>query len=225
MSEICNDKFLTTDASGLPPRDNISIPDDVDEPLNVEKENEENKTSCSQNSNTIPDRAQKPTKPKPRAYSNNKATHKSTKVINVSNSSGVHIGNVHNYSLFTNGSKDKENDSFKNKHSQTAGAEVRTPEVKQILSSEKLMKRGHIDIVATHLGGGWRDVGMKLGYSNGQLDHFYADFKHIGTKEVVYQLLLDWTRTNPQECHIGKLTTILWESDQYDVVHRLVQNV
>lgn len=112
----------------------------------------------------------------------------STKVINVSNSSGVHIGNVHNYSLFTNGSKDKENDSFKNKHSRTAGAEVRTPEVNQILSSDKLMKRGHLDIVATHLGEGWRDVGMKLGYSNGQLDHFYADFKHIGTKEVNIQV-------------------------------------
>lgn len=75
MSQICNDKSITTDASGLPPRDNIPVPDVVHESLNLDKENEENKMSSSQNNNTIPDKGQKPSKPKPRVHSNNKATH------------------------------------------------------------------------------------------------------------------------------------------------------
>lgn len=135
----------------------------------------------------------------------------STKVINVSNSHGVHIGNVHNYSLFTNGSK--ESDSSKNNHSRTANAEVRTPEVNKILSSDKLMKREHLDIVATHLGEGWRDVGMKLGYSNGQLDHFYADYKHIGTKEVHIQIfffVLIWVSREQSEIGLRlHMTTVV----------------
>lgn len=61
---------------------------------------------------------------------------------------------------------------------------LRTTEVDQFLSKQELVQREDIDYVSTHLGLSWRDVGLRLGYSEGQLDHFYADNKDIGVKEV-----------------------------------------
>lgn len=37
---------------------------------------------------------------------------------------------------------------------------------------------------------------------------------------MIYQCLLDWTRNEPDEATVSKLSRILWENDQKSVVQR-----
>lgn len=74
--------------------------------------------------------------------------------------------------------------------------------------------------VSTHMDEGWRDVLRALNYSDGQISQFYENHSKDGVKEVIYQCLLDWTRIEPDDATLSKLSQVLWNNSQKDVVQR-----
>lgn len=92
-------------------------------------------------------------------------------------STNVHIGSTNYYSVCPESTKTKKNNW------ESCDSE-RTYDVNRLLDSKLLISREHIDIISTHLGASWREIGKALGYSNGQLDNFQEDNKTSGNKEV-----------------------------------------
>lgn len=46
------------------------------------------------------------------------------------------------------------------------------------------LEHPEMDVIATHLGKDWRSVARDLGYSNGEIEHFFEDNFAYGVKEV-----------------------------------------
>lgn len=55
-----------------------------------------------------------------------------------------------------------------------------------MMLSDATLEREVIDLIATHLGEGWRGVIRHLGFSEGELDQMVEDHHHQGVKEVHY---------------------------------------
>lgn len=138
--------------------------------------------------------------------------------IFVVNSQQVHFGTVNNYNYSTSTSECKESKSHNDEISCTT-------EIKRVLNCRALASKTHCELVAEHLGLAWRNIGLKLGYTNGQLDRFYEDNKTNGLKEVIYQMLLDWMQEGADQATLGRLAIILWDSQQKIIVQRLVKFV
>lgn len=86
-------------------------------------------------------------------------------------------------------------------------------------SAEPLQHR-HMDLVATHLGEGWRDIIRLLGFSDGQIEQMYEDHYARGIKEVIYGFLLDWQRNEEHAC-VGQLVKLLWRHGRRECVYIL----
>lgn len=86
-------------------------------------------------------------------------------------------------------------------------------------SSEPLSHRP-IDVVATHLGEGWRDIVRQLGFTDGQIEQMMEDHYVKGVKEVIYQFLLDFKR-NDDNATIGYITRLLWKNGRRECVYQL----
>lgn len=99
-----------------------------------------------------------------------------TKIVNVVNCSGVHVGPVFNYKFASNDECPKSN--YPDKYV------PRTNQINKLLESRTIVTRDHIGIISLHLGSSWRDIGSKLGYSKGELDNFFEDNKRTGLQEV-----------------------------------------
>lgn len=80
----------------------------------------------------------------------------------------------------------------------------RTEEIDQILANNNAVTTEHINFVSTHLGEEWRAVGKNLGYSKGQMDHFYADNKDTGVKEVTDFIYLETSYTTYDNNELDK---------------------
>lgn len=94
--------------------------------------------------------------------------------MNIENSSGVHVGNTYNYTYNSEGPK-----------TTNCQDEVeRSYEINRLLDSRTILNQEHIDVISRHTGKSWRDIGIRLGYSKGELDNFYEDNKEHGLKEV-----------------------------------------
>lgn len=66
----------------------------------------------------------------------------------------------------------------------------KTRTIEKLLKSDKEIDHPEMDVVSTHLGEDWRSVARDLGFSNGEIDHFYEDNFAFGVKEVRKGFLL-----------------------------------
>lgn len=131
-------------------------------------------------------------------------------IINISNSNGpIHVGDSIVYNL-NNDKSEKSVIKIKE-----------TDAIKTLKQSNVPLQRDDLLFVATHMNESWKDAIRQLNYSEGQIEQFYLDYREISTKEVIFQLLLDWSRNKPEEATIGTLCSILWDNCQQDVVKRL----
>lgn len=80
-----------------------------------------------------------------------------------------------------------------------------------------------MNIVATHLGEGWRDVVRHLGFSDGQIEQMYEENHAKGIKEVIYQFLLDYSR-NEDDASLGHLSRVLWKCGNRECVYILKEH-
>lgn len=60
----------------------------------------------------------------------------------------------------------------------------KTRTIELLLKSDQPLEHPDMDVIATHLGEDWRSVARDLGFSNGEIDHFYEDNFAYGVKEV-----------------------------------------
>lgn len=67
-----------------------------------------------------------------------------------------------------------------------------------------------MDVISTHLGENWRCLFRSLGFSDGQIDQTKEDFYVNGVKEVIYRLLLDYSRNN-DDASLGHIVKIMWK--------------
>lgn len=67
-----------------------------------------------------------------------------------------------------------------------------------------------MDVISTHLGENWRSLFRHLGFSDGQIDQMKEDYYINGVKEVIYRLLLDYSRNN-DDASFGHITKIMWK--------------
>lgn len=109
-----------------------------------------------------------------------------------------------------------------------------------MMKSEMDLEHPIMDVIASHLGEDWRSVVRDLGFSNGEIDHFYEDNFAYGVKEVssldlvgscrltvtsapqvIYKILSEW-RQREEEPHLGKICQVLWSRDIHrEVVYKL----
>ncbi|XP_066296037.1 tumor necrosis factor receptor superfamily member 21-like [Branchiostoma lanceolatum] len=76
------------------------------------------------------------------------------------------------------------------------------------------------DAIAADIGGVWKALGRRLGFSDGNLDCFQND--HTYLREIVYQMLRKWINENREEATRGKLADALVEVDKGDVARTLL---
>lgn len=86
----------------------------------------------------------------------------------------------------------------------------------QILDTEAML------IIAENLGKGWENVFRKLKISDGKIEQFTMEHTVKGLKEVIYQLLLDWTQRE-ENATLGVIINVLW-IEHWDVVYILKLN-
>ncbi|CAG9816554.1 unnamed protein product [Phaedon cochleariae] len=135
------------------------------------------------------------------------ATTASAVIINVNNSKSVHVGDthVHNY----NGLEKQKKTEI-----------IETAAIRSLKMNAKLLTRDDLLFVASHIDSSWKDVARDLHFSEGQISQFISDHHQSGTKEVIFQVLLDWYQNTPDEATVSNLSTILWKNNQKDVVKR-----
>lgn len=128
-------------------------------------------------------------------------------VYQFNHANGIHIGN--NFTINQNITQDHNpedrseledddsgkqdeaasSESTKVRKAQPNSKELRkkypkTRTIELLLKSETDLDHFAMDIIATHLGEDWRSVARDLGFSNGEIDHFYEDNFAYGVKEV-----------------------------------------
>ncbi|XP_067002410.2 protein immune deficiency [Anabrus simplex] len=200
---------LTTDSVPEPPRENSGVePPKENASYNHvksgmkedknEKKKKETKEKSSKKSKTPP---KKPEFPYPFAVP--------TTTVNITGNR-VQLGNVINITVNPQTSKPSPERMEKPVEKPKAVAEL--------IKSSDTATEDDLDIVACHVGYGWKSLGKKLGFSEGQLEQFEenrerdkADFK-----EMVYQMLLDWKQSKDNKATVGILCHSLWKTRQYD---------
>lgn len=129
-------------------------------------------------------------------------------IINISNSNGIHVGDKYVYNV--------------NERSEKNQVRIKETEaVNALKKSQTPLNRDDLLFVAEHMNESWKDTMRELNFSEGQIEQCVLDHHHMGTKEVIYQLLLCWTQSNPEKANFGVLCTTLWNSNQQDTVMRL----
>ncbi|XP_034477140.1 protein immune deficiency [Drosophila innubila] len=153
-------------------------------------------------------------------------------VMNFSNASNLHFGSVYNFNK--NLSANSSRKSSTSNTEEGAAAVTMSPDGKRQLPRKTVsivtMMQSQdepdvrlLDTVATHLGEGWKQVMRQLGHSEGQIEQAIIDHQmHGNIKEVIYQLLLQWLRgADDGVATVGRLTTLLWETQHRECVQRM----
>ncbi|KAJ8926875.1 hypothetical protein NQ314_020726 [Rhamnusium bicolor] len=201
----CNDD-LTTDALPSPLRDENQNSRQIssDESNNKETQfDEEIHTNSSRTSYR---------KTKTRGFTKVKRASPATayaSIININNSKDVHVGAKITYNLNNRSENTPEKADV-----------VETNAIKSLRINTDILTRNDLLFVSTHMDETWQDVARALNFSDGQIQQFLINHKHSGIKEVIYQVLLDWSQNEPTEATVGNLANVLWENNQRDVVKR-----
>ncbi|KAH8372013.1 hypothetical protein KR093_009743 [Drosophila rubida] len=153
-------------------------------------------------------------------------------VMNFSNASNLHFGSVYNFNQNLSASSSRK--SSTSATDEGAAALTLTPDGKRnlprktvsivsMMQSEAEPDMRILDVVATHLGEGWKQVMRELGHSEGQIEQAIIDHQaHGNIKEVIYQLLLQWVRgADDGDATVGRLTKLLWDQQHRECVHRM----
>ncbi|KAJ8923653.1 hypothetical protein NQ315_010233 [Exocentrus adspersus] len=135
-------------------------------------------------------------------------------IININNSSQVHVGSQITYTILNGSEKTDEEPKI-----------AETTAIKVLKGSISALTTDDLLFVATHMNVNWRDVARALKFSDGQIDQFHSEYKECGLKEVIYQFLLDWCQNEPKEATVGNLASLLWHHNQRDVVRRWSENL
>lgn len=129
-------------------------------------------------------------------------------IININNSNGIQVGDQYVYNV-------------NNKSEKPLKKVKETCAIRELKKCQTLLVRDDLLFIATHMNELWKDTIRELHYSDGQIEQFVIDHHLLGTKEVIFQLLLSWTQNEPAEASFGNLCTVLWNNNQQDVVKRL----
>lgn len=172
-----------------------------------------NETYLSPQSNLSYGTKKKPSpKSMPKSSKNKKEKKKSpeTVVYQISHSNGIHIGPDLKMTILHNSPSTKAQPAPKENKNTRA-----------LLESKQQVTRDHIRLIAPHVGQNWKEVGRTLKLTDGRLEQIEQDHYKEGMKEVVYQILLEWMRSNGSDARIGELTKALWISFEYSAVRKL----
>lgn len=77
-----------------------------------------------------------------------------------------------------------------------------------MMKSKEPVNERVMDVISTHLGENWRCLFRSLGFSDGQIDQMKENYYINGVKEVIYRLLLDYSRNN-DDASLGHITKIM----------------
>lgn len=129
-----------------------------------------------------------------------------------SNVNNLHLGSRRVYN-FGGGTAPKNSDApQKRKKTRTIDAMLRSNEKLSIWMLREISR---------HLGEHWQFVMRDLGFSDALIYQFRVDYMlDGGIQEVIYQLLLDWTR-NDDNPTLGKITKALWKLEHYETVQAM----
>lgn len=89
-----------------------------------------------------------------------------------------------------------------------------------MMRSNEPINQRVMDVISTHLGENWRVLFRSLEYSDGQIDQMNYDFHIDGVKEVIYRLLLDYSR-NHDDASLGHITKVMWKLNFRECVQKL----
>ncbi|EDV36025.1 uncharacterized protein Dana_GF12765 [Drosophila ananassae] len=150
-------------------------------------------------------------------------------VMNFSNASNLHFGSVYNFNQNLSASSSRKSSVSATEEGaatpdcKRSAATRKTVTIVTMMQSQEEPDVRLLDAVATHLGEGWKQVMRDLGQSEGQIDQAIIDHQmHGNIREVIYQLLLQWVRSSENGvATVGRLTTLLWESQHRDCVQRM----
>ncbi|XP_017960287.1 protein immune deficiency [Drosophila navojoa] len=153
-------------------------------------------------------------------------------VMNFSNASNLHFGSVYNFNQNLTGCSSRKGSTSTAEDVAGAlpsdakvrhGVPRKTVSIVAMMQSQQEPDERLLDAVATHLGEGWKQVMRDLGHSEGQIEQAIIDHQmHGNIKEVIYQLLLQWLRSSDDGvATVGRLTTLLWESQHRECVQRM----
>ncbi|XP_013107116.1 protein immune deficiency [Stomoxys calcitrans] len=139
--------------------------------------------------------------------------------VQISNVSSVHLGSSINVNVGGTVSSEKK---IRNAIEKKFNKKTRT--IDTMMKSRAEPSHKMLDTVATHLGSGWKQVMRHLEFSEGQISQSELDNQVHGTKEIIYQLLLDWVNNADDEIRtLGYLTSILWNCGHRECVYRMRQ--
>nr|AFK75938.1 IMD-like protein [Schistocerca gregaria] len=96
-------------------------------------------------------------------------------------------------------------------------------DVEEMFRSTVPVTEEDLETVSSHVGRGWRQVGRRLNFTDGELDQFKADYTLDGRKEVIYQMLLAWKQAMTDKATRGILCSALWSADLCDAAEKLVR--
>lgn len=230
--DLEDDENITTDA----------VPDSKPHEASKNREPRKNPPKPAEKVDEIPSRnSPSPPTYKTRAPKSNKTktTNKGAQKLvqyNITNATNLQIGS--NYVVHVNnkpssdptkvnvnsGQNDKSNSAQNRKSDNTNSEQVEKSEaIKELMMCKNPLTTRIMMFASTHIGKGWRDMARRLDLSDGQIDQFYEVHIKTSLKEVIYQILLDWTQVNPDEATIGILAGILWECNEQDAVNRLAK--
>lgn len=91
-----------------------------------------------------------------------------------------------------------------------------------LMESTEPLEYKTMNLISEHMGENWRFTLRQLGYSDGQIDQKFEEYRNV--KETIYRFLLDSSRND--EITIGKLARIMWkESNQRECVFILKEHM
>jgi len=114
---------------------------------------------------------------------------------------GLHIGNINICSV----------EPAPQRRSTTGETIPRTRSIDIMMRSTEPVNEKVMDVISTHLGKDWRFLFRNLGYSDGQIEETTIDFHVNGVKEIIYRLLLDYSR-NHDDASLGHITKTMWKN-------------
>ncbi|XP_044256597.1 protein immune deficiency [Tribolium madens] len=129
-------------------------------------------------------------------------------VINISNANGIHVGSNYNVYLSKTETQPQKKDY------------IVTEPIRRLFDSGVPVDRKALIFLSPHINEHWRTMARALDFSDGQISQFYEDYIRSGIKEVIYQLLLDWIQNDADRATVGKLSKVLWDTNQQDAVKR-----
>lgn len=108
-------------------------------------------------------------------------------VFQISNANGIHIGNSFLINGISANSSLPQNHTTPDRRAKSESSNrsglLKTKTIEKMMKCQDTLEHREIDLISTHLLQ-WREIARKLGFSEGEIEHFYLDNHMNGTKEV-----------------------------------------